>query len=969
MATYGNAIYQYQDPTEVDISMLGKAVQFKQQNYDANTMSAQSLVNQYLQMDLARDIDKQYLGERLGALTEFVNSSGRKDWSRSKVLRDVNTYIGSAVDGNVAKAVASTKMYRKQMEEIEELRKKDPSLVHHANVYNATKDWNRYLESGKLGDSYRPQTYKNYVDIQKRIMENAPKMLEQFGTQIVYTPENGGNIYFQKIGKHEIVTKEEAEKFINMALGEDGMMQVFMNEDYQNQTVDTVDIAKRYQDSIDNKIYAKSVTLENMIANRGGASEKNKAVIDNNIKVLKNDIANLSNLKKTPTSRDSMLYTMGLEKFKSGWADFLSYDKLVDVETDNTNFQILQYQAERKQEAFQNQMSVLNYEAGREDALFNRQVKTKELELQEIKLLADGSVERDINGNLVQAGLNVVDKPSEVENQDEYDYQTVQANYSQDYNSVVQAVKADLADPKKREALEKEFGDLSGLSAEAIAWNFVGKGGLDTAQTKLARAKSMGLFSESTTQAMNKAMNSYIPWAKQGETVKNIGKNIQNLAPQLFERYKGKKEKYAFSDTYIDENGIIRGGEDAYSKLDKKYSDLSKYERIGYELNVVQALSRDAEGDNKKIGALANYREQLIAQLPKSQQGIAREVFKYHGVGEGFVNAIAGTFSAGFSGLKGIFHGLAGNKEEARKSFEEGHKTFAKAGAGQRDAFAYFQDLTSTVYDFDDWGDSVSGSVKDRNGNDVSVRKYLDDNIFNESVKGYESLQKYKVFEHSNKAFAVDTSVKANKDVLSLAGAMLPDEVIASDATITFDINTQMGTATMLVPVKDGSDIEMKNVEVPLSSIPNRLTSKIDFSAKSASYDANQIGSSYTWEPEILDTKKQVLSKYGNKYINPSENGILSKEEIIDLVTKQYGTKEVEAHRESLNKILDSDIKMKARAVQGTYVLDLNIGDKTIVQNLNKSNITSDIDLITEQSNKIVTETVLQMISDVIKRK
>ena len=75
MATYGNSIYQYADPTQVDISMLGKAVQFKQQNYDANTMNVQNLVNQYLNMDLARDVDKNYLGERLQTLVNYVNGS------------------------------------------------------------------------------------------------------------------------------------------------------------------------------------------------------------------------------------------------------------------------------------------------------------------------------------------------------------------------------------------------------------------------------------------------------------------------------------------------------------------------------------------------------------------------------------------------------------------------------------------------------------------------------------------------------------------------------------------------------------------------------------------------------------------------------------------------------------------------------------------------------------------------------
>ncbi len=52
MATYGSSIYQYQRPSEVDVSVLGKAVQYKQQQYDANTSNIQNLVSQYVNMSL-----------------------------------------------------------------------------------------------------------------------------------------------------------------------------------------------------------------------------------------------------------------------------------------------------------------------------------------------------------------------------------------------------------------------------------------------------------------------------------------------------------------------------------------------------------------------------------------------------------------------------------------------------------------------------------------------------------------------------------------------------------------------------------------------------------------------------------------------------------------------------------------------------------------------------------------------------
>ena len=150
----------YRDPVQLDISStLGKASTYLQQNYDVNTMQTQQLINQYSNTDLLKDIDKEYLGDRLKSIVNYINESGTRDWSRKNITNEIQSYVSSAIDDKVLNAVASTKSYRKQIEEIENIKKTKPELWSLQNQEFATADLNRYLSSYVISFSSRSSRY------------------------------------------------------------------------------------------------------------------------------------------------------------------------------------------------------------------------------------------------------------------------------------------------------------------------------------------------------------------------------------------------------------------------------------------------------------------------------------------------------------------------------------------------------------------------------------------------------------------------------------------------------------------------------------------------------------------------------------------------------------------------------------------------------------------------------------------
>ena len=188
MATSFNQIYQYARPENVDISTLGKAQMYKQQMYDQNVSATQQLINQYAGSDLMRGVDQEYLGERLNTLVNYINQSGTMDWSRRSVATDVAQYIGQALDQNVMAGIASTQRYRKQMAEIEDIKKNKPDQYSSQNEWLATRDLQRYMTSNQVGDSYKAGSYIPYTDVNKLIKDGLP-ILKDYGVDVKWTDD------------------------------------------------------------------------------------------------------------------------------------------------------------------------------------------------------------------------------------------------------------------------------------------------------------------------------------------------------------------------------------------------------------------------------------------------------------------------------------------------------------------------------------------------------------------------------------------------------------------------------------------------------------------------------------------------------------------------------------------------------------------------------------------------------------
>lgn len=345
MATY-NSIDTFRDPSQIDIlSTLGKAQTYLQQNYDTNVQETQSLINQYLGTDLLRDVDQKYLTERLGTLVEYVNQAGTRNWTKKSVAKEIQGYIGQAIDENVMAAIASTQSYRKQRAEIDHYKKAGKGEWSLQNEWMATQDLARYMSSGQVGDYYRAGTYTPYRDVSKKILDNI-KVLKEHGVDYVpFSQEYGSGGFFRMVGTREVLSPAKVQQYLGAILDTSDMNQLYIDGMYSLKDKSTDEIKTMYKDLYETRNKAIDNSIADLKLELGNATKKeDKDILNRKIEALKEEkSSNDLNMSKE-LSRENLVSSYYSQRFFDNYSNFLSFNRVKDWKVDDSMFQLYKEQ-------------------------------------------------------------------------------------------------------------------------------------------------------------------------------------------------------------------------------------------------------------------------------------------------------------------------------------------------------------------------------------------------------------------------------------------------------------------------------------------------------------------------------------------------------------------------------------------------------------------------------------------------
>jgi len=978
MATSYGQIYQYRDPGQVDLSSTFKAQTYKQENYNQNVADYQRLVNQYVGTDLLRDVDKQYLGERLSTLVNYVKDSGTLDWSRKSIADEVSNYVGQALDSNVQAAIASTQRYRNHQMQMEELKAKKPELYATQNDWAATRDLNRYLSSDKLGDMYQQGSYTPYTDLNKLIEAGLP-LLKEYGVQVTYS--NDGNPLLTRIDKHEVLTEQESSQFLNMILGEKGNTQLAIDGLYKYRNASDVDVKSEYKGIIGDQLDSLRTQAKNYNILKTGMTDAQKSYNNQQYQALNEKANQLKDYynKVDNLDKDQIAASMYTDRYKQNWSKLLAFDRVTDWKIDDRNFQVAKENADQAQKQWERNFQENKF-------LTEQTWKQKNYDLDLAKAMGSGKVSLDSNGNpnpysgsgnsnegiTTSSNGTALNEEKTVLAEDVYD------TYSQAWTDARDNTRAYINQlrqtDKGQNILREHYGNLADGDVDKLVFAMM-RGDKDS-QLRLSGIRDVMNKDESGRIALKSIENSISAYRQKERMTPLLNealKGVNDITKTVMKADNIKGEFFGLSEKVVGKDGKLYNG----TYIGQDFDKLNSQQKLGAQIGSISNRLLAGDIPESERSALNVLRKNLVAQL---RDKTAREYYNNFEAEDksGAWDSLTSQLSAagqkarmGWNSLmKGIF-----NDDEDRQAYDDAKKTYDANTANARRYWTRAGQQIGDIFNRNyTYSDLASNDLK-RNGKTIAIGKTSDG--YNQSAdQAYEGkiasslkilnerLQDNNVFKLSNKTINLDTENKnVKKEYESWIKTQFDGE-IQKDANVRLNVNSKDGTVTLTAPIKDGKEYELMTTSpISFNDLPNNLRSRVTTNSN-FEYDAanNRNAGTIYARGQVYSSDNRINELYGDLEVNPTEKRA-SVQTMTQNVQSTIGQENYNKYKTEIDALIQTPVDLVAHPVDGVYVMDIKSGNKVLSRQVVGPTITNEQkDLIAEQRDKIAVDKILEHI-------
>lgn len=282
MANAFSILHNYDTPVySPDFNFINAALSFKQNNLNANRAKLQNLYDQFSALQVARDVDQNYIEDRLQQVRDVTNKYASMDLSDPNFASSLMGNMAQVLDDNVKTAILSTKKMQAEDAEWADKKKNSPLLysqTNHQYALNVLSDRQRYLTSKEVGDTYKGGAdFFEFRDTTKKFMDNLPNMEKYLGAKFFQTgPQEG---YFRTIDTYEYIDENRLRQATSALFDEKDNMQMQVNAwakygnlpDDQLRSTFTNYMAPRLDDA-----KGRLSSLETMYSRSTNAEEKTK---------------------------------------------------------------------------------------------------------------------------------------------------------------------------------------------------------------------------------------------------------------------------------------------------------------------------------------------------------------------------------------------------------------------------------------------------------------------------------------------------------------------------------------------------------------------------------------------------------------------------------------------------------------------------------------------------------------------
>lgn len=274
MSNYHSQIRNYGQPQSVfDVNTAIQVLGYKQQKYDANAAKIQEALNTYGNIDLARDEDKEYLYEKLNALTSSIKGLRGADLGSENITSQIMSHVSQAMDERVMKQYGNTQRIRKFEADLQERIKKNPDAWNEANYSFALNEAGYYDYMNGNSDDIGQLTYRDYVDVGAE-KNNISLNLHKFTDVIKETVPEG---FYYRTTEGKRLTKEQVRRITEQQLSDKakGQMEINAWSTYE-QNMSPEELNERFERYSDRRLKSINATISEKKLSLGNASNENE---------------------------------------------------------------------------------------------------------------------------------------------------------------------------------------------------------------------------------------------------------------------------------------------------------------------------------------------------------------------------------------------------------------------------------------------------------------------------------------------------------------------------------------------------------------------------------------------------------------------------------------------------------------------------------------------------------------------
>ena len=344
------------DPTDQDFSL--KALMFKQEKYTANSAKTEAIIEKYKSLQLAREVDKDYLRDRLNGLISGVNNFGDQDYGSDALTKSINYHIGQAVDDNVMTAVEQTAKINAYQAEVQKVKEKNPELYNNLNESFGIAPAQEYMNNGEVGAKIKGSlTYTPFKDVEGEVSKFLLEIQKgaKDGVTQMPDPQNPGRMI------EVTLNGKSADELRQLAMG-------YIGNRYDSQIkINTWGSTGGFKE-IEARIAPTVAKYDSMINERntelaevkskltGRITESERSYLQDQVKSLENGIMGAQSMKESLT-KDPVGALVYLEKEsiagRAGMSLGLLQTKSVEYKKDDYYFAVLEEAREGRKDEFE----------------------------------------------------------------------------------------------------------------------------------------------------------------------------------------------------------------------------------------------------------------------------------------------------------------------------------------------------------------------------------------------------------------------------------------------------------------------------------------------------------------------------------------------------------------------------------------------------------------------------------------